>query len=602
MASTSVNKEVLIDLQEKYEKVRKLLEEDSKRDPETEPYRSKYAASKILTAMKTKLVKILDDNGSDSSDYLRLKAMLGVVWLNLGTVSVDTEELSTGEEQLSNCVESLSDHFIEPECIIVVLSALNQLGILWSQRDQPKRSQEYLEKAEKLYKDYTTEVNTPPVDIHDLFCLSDSETPQIDSETSLEKIHTLTLYYLAQIYGSLNDHLKSAVYCHTTLRRQLESKEFDSIEWSLNAATLSQYFMEKNGFNQARHHLAAASYILDQYENELSLLEGNEEDIEAKRERFKHRSADVARCWAKYGLMLLMTSKERLMSSDEDENGTLPSGSSVMEMSVSTSVSQDEVSHLWFTTLELSSYEDQITDQYCLTYDDARKVFLSAQEWLNKAKQYYTLDNHASDYVQIVQDLSQLYKYLVFFEDDEERQSRMHKRRIDHLESVLRELNPQYYLLVCRQLWYELAETYSDMLDIKLTRLQATDERPTPHALRKVNYLAEQGIANFNKFLDSLRDHSTKEMPEELSEELVRPTLIACFHVGRLYGKIIVPDKKGQLENLRHSLEAYQFLVNYCDKHQNAQEQMGVELGVCRDMVGLLPLKIDRLSQEAALE
>jgi hypothetical protein len=39
-----------------------------------------------------------------------------------------------------------------------------------------------------------------------------------------------------------------------------------------------------------------------------------------RKERFRHRSADIARCWAKYGLMLLSTSMERLMSEvDEDE-------------------------------------------------------------------------------------------------------------------------------------------------------------------------------------------------------------------------------------------------------------------------------------------
>lgn len=76
---------------------------------------------------------------------------------------------------------------------------------------------------------------------------------------------------------------------------------------------------------------------------------------------------------------------------------------------------------MWFTSLDLSSYEDQITDKYILTYDDARKVFLNSQEWLNKAKMYYTLENHASDCVQIIQDCSQLYKYLAFFEEDEER-------------------------------------------------------------------------------------------------------------------------------------------------------------------------------------
>jgi hypothetical protein len=80
-----------------------------------------------------------------------------------------------------------------------------------------------------------------------------------------------------------------------------------------------------------------------------------------------------------------------------------------------------DVEDLWFTSLELSIYEDRITDKYVLIYEDARKVFLDAQEWLTKAKQYYTLDGNASDCVQIVQDLSQLYKYLAFFEEDEER-------------------------------------------------------------------------------------------------------------------------------------------------------------------------------------
>lgn len=91
------------------------------------------------------------------------------------------------------------------------------------------------------------------------------------------------LKLLLQIYGSLKDHLKSAVYCHNTLKRQLESKDYDAIEWALNAATLSQFFMERNGFRQARHHLAAASYVLDKYSDEqLKNIEGSTEEIEAK--------------------------------------------------------------------------------------------------------------------------------------------------------------------------------------------------------------------------------------------------------------------------------------------------------------------------------
>ncbi|KDR21661.1 KIF1-binding protein-like protein [Zootermopsis nevadensis] len=531
--------------------------------------------------------------------------MLGVVSLNLGLVSIDTEELSTGEEQLMNCIDSLNDDALKPEVILILITALNQLGILWSERGDPEKSREYLEKAEKLYEEFTNHASscTAAVSFQDLFRTSNPEMPQPDAENMLEKLYTLTLYYLAQIYGNLNDHVKSAAYCHTTLKRQLESKDFDPVDWALNSATLSQYFMEKNGFSQARHHLAAASFILDQYESDLSLQEGDDEALEAKRERFKHRSADVARCWAKYGILLLSNSKERLMS-EVNENESETSNTNIQEL-VENNIAllcTGVVEDLGFTSLELSSYEDQITDKYVLIYEDARKVFLNAQEWLTKAKQYYTLEGHASDCVQITQDLSQLYKYLAFFEEDEERQSRMHKRRIDHLESVLKELNPHYYLLVCRQLWYELGETYSDILDIKLQRLQTVDERPTPHALRKVNHLAEQSIANFNMFLESLRDASTNKMPTMFNEDVIRPALIAYFRIGRLYSKIVMPDKAAQLENLKQSLNAYKFLVDYCNHDKDARKHVSLEVAVCEDMVKLLPLKVQRLTLEVQQE
>jgi tetratricopeptide (TPR) repeat protein len=279
MGTHDFHEEVLVDLQEKYDKVRKLLDEDSKRDPASEPYRSKYAASGILTDMKSILVKLLESSGC-----LKYKAMLGVVSLNLGLISIDTEELSTGEEQLTNCVDSIYDDALKPEIILILMTALNQLGILWSERGNPEKAKEYLDKAEKLYKEFTKDSSpsTAAVSFHDLFRTSSPEMPQPDAENMLEKLYTLTLYYLAQIYGSLNDHVKSAAYCHTTLKRQLESKDFDPVDWALNSATLSQFFMEKNGFSQARHHLSAASYILDQYEADLSLQEGNDEILEAK--------------------------------------------------------------------------------------------------------------------------------------------------------------------------------------------------------------------------------------------------------------------------------------------------------------------------------
>ena len=78
-------------------------------------------------------------------------------------------------------------------------------------------------------------------------------------------------------------------------------------------------------------------------------------------------------------------------------------------------------------------------------------MFLEGQRWLNKAREYYVLDGHVTDHIEIVQDMSQLFKYLAFFENDFERRCKMHKRRVDMLNDILVELNPQHYLMVCRQ-------------------------------------------------------------------------------------------------------------------------------------------------------
>ena len=61
---------------------------------------------------------------------------------------------------------------------------------------------------------------------------------------------------------------------------------------------------------------------------------------------------------------------------------------------------------------------------------------------------------------------------LIFFEPEEDRQFKMHKRRIDLLEGVYKELNPAMYKLLCRQLIFEIGETYSSMMDLKSAKLK----------------------------------------------------------------------------------------------------------------------------------
>lgn len=306
-------KEFINDYKENYGKVRKLLDEDSKNDPENEPYLSKYKARDILNTMRDTLKNVSE---SDTNlDKIKLDAMLGVVLLNIGIIDMETEELSASEKVLIDAEDLLIPNALKPEIVTTLINVQNNLGILWSNRDEPEKAKSYLLKAKTFYEDFKCTLQMPlPIEQ----IISNTGETMTGDFMFLEKAYTLTLYYLAQVYGSLKENLKSAIYCHVTLRRQLQYSDYEPIEWSLNSATLSQFFAEQNGFFQSRHHLAAASAILEQYEAKLMESESADDSFLAKKEVFKHRSADVARCWAKYCLLLMTASKARLMNDGEE--------------------------------------------------------------------------------------------------------------------------------------------------------------------------------------------------------------------------------------------------------------------------------------------
>lgn len=311
-------KEILNDCKEKYAKVRKLLDEDSKNDPTSEPYLSKYKAKSILKEMQETLGKLSSD--------ITIDAMLGAVLLHMGVIDMETEEITSSEKLLTEAESLLEKHSTHEYVVITLLNVYNNLGILWCNREVPEKSKSYLLKAKELYESFKCTLKMP-VPLENLFgIVEENSAPDV---LCLEKPFTLTLYYLAQVYGALKLDLKSAIYCHVTLKRQLQYNDYEPIDWALNSATLSQFFAVQNGFYQSRHHLAAATVILEKYEQELRQSNTEDEQFQAKLETFNHRYADVALCWSKYCLNLMASSRDRLLC-DEDELAPSVTGTNII--------------------------------------------------------------------------------------------------------------------------------------------------------------------------------------------------------------------------------------------------------------------------------
>lgn len=619
---------------DKFTNAQNLTDVESRKDPETDPFRSKYKARELLREIYCSLKSFEagdgeEDSGGESGEQRPTEepvdgqrddvfgqgssgdspaglraAKLGAVEYYLGVNHVDTEELSAGQEHLMNCIKLLERYRVSSENVSLFIHVRNQLGILWAGRDETETAQGFLETAEAIYQRYMKEDGSPPTDMTEYFS-TEKKTHQ-ERIKRFELAYTHTMYYLAQVYKNLGQNERAATYCHSTLQRQLQLNQYSPMEWALNAATLSQYYITKGRYMEGRHCLSAATIISGLAGEVPSEAAAQESETESeRREQLRQKRAEIARCWIKYCLNLLQDAKKLL----EDNIGELDTDRQE-ELKRARRLEEEEEekgrkSALLFGSEDtfdlIASLEEKVSCLFPLDFTEARAVFLVGQNYVTQAKEYFQMDGYVTDHIEILQDHSSLFRALAFFEEDLERRCKMHKRRVDMLEPICNDLNAQYYLMIRRQLMFELAETYNEMMDQKLTlaNRQADSQPLDNHSIKKFNHLCSASAKYFQMFLDSLRSPEGK-LPEHLEEEVLRPALVARFRVARLYSKLICSLPSAQLDNLNKALENYKYVVHYCEGHPEAAATVETELELSKEMVGLLPLKINRLKARMA--
>ncbi len=135
---------------EKFSLAQELSEVESRKDPENNPFRSKYKARDLLKEIRCSLKKThieeegeADDEGDcesrqtvdekpenecgkscsgDSPAGLRT-ARLAVVQYYLGVNHIETEELSAGEQHLMNCMKLIDKCTTTPENVSLFIQA-----------------------------------------------------------------------------------------------------------------------------------------------------------------------------------------------------------------------------------------------------------------------------------------------------------------------------------------------------------------------------------------------------------------------------------------------------------------------------------------------
>ena len=618
-------------LLEKYEQAETLL---GITDPESEPYKSKYECRKTLD----ELISLLHiNNEKDNICIEHSNAVEASLYCLLGCIDIEVQELAQGEKDLLASLKLLENVKRKEFIVLTAVKSYNQLGVLWCIRDDHEKAKHYLDQAQTFYENFTqlkykdNEAcgiidNSGIYGIRDLLNIDDvsSNTPNsYEKEKALDLLNAYTYYYLAQVYQKLEEPKKSAECCHKTLSKQLELKEYKPLEWATNAATLSHHYIASENFRSAKTHLGAATFVLERFKQELDSREFGENEQNEKedlQETVLKCEADIARSWGKYTLVLLQTSMDAFLEEDESSSGhaggthNQDESAPVMqvediELEENTTNKNEELTENMddFPSIEIDPDLLSIPDEKCKNFEESRSIFLPGQRFFNTAKRiYYTMNEHCTDYAEINQDLSQMHKPLIFFEKDPERQFKMQKRRIDLLEELVKELNISVYKLLVRQVLFEIAEIYSSMMDIKLVKwkTEMANGAFNTQLKNKINSLITLSINNFTTFHETLKQTDGSGFPETFSEDTVRPALLAHFHMGRLYDKYVgIPEVSQQkLKNKLQSFCHFKTIVDYCTKHNGTEEIMANELPICKELVQLMPIKIQRMKRELDLQ
>ncbi len=231
------------------------------------------------------------------------------------------------------------------------------------------------------------------------------------NKKGFEHNYTLTIFYYAQAYTKLGFRKKAIKYCSLTLKRQIEQNEYDLKDTIVNCINLSDFYMENQHYAQCEYILISAMSLLP---------EGKKKKLRASLEM------QLGKYFLERIKFAVKQTKEQLWISENEE----------LALIVNRRIFN-------FTTLNIvwPKVED-IRD-----IEHAKLLFRLANTQFKKSLEYFLLDGWVSEHIAISKDISQLYKYLMFFETDNNRMFAMLDRRITILEGVMNQINPNAFII-----------------------------------------------------------------------------------------------------------------------------------------------------------
>jgi len=240
------------------------------------------------------------------------------------------------------------------------------------------------------------------------------------------------------------------------------------------------------------------------------------------------------------------------------------------------------------------------------SFESAREIFKLGNHYFGQALGYFVLDGFVTDHVKILQELSQMYRTLCFWERESKRAAAMMTRRVRMITPLLEQLNPNVYVAFWRQLSFEAAEMFQELYDLKacgkrLHGQQVDDDEEEEDSVKsaRINELARKSIKFYGVFIESY--HPNNKIPDAIETDHVKVYLTARLNRARFRTHMRGVGVEEQLKFHRAALEEYEWIIAYGARNPeivtNPDICMGKEMELCQEMVRMLPSKLSRIAK-----
>lgn len=407
--------------------------------------------------------------------FLNDDILLAEIILKLSQVYLSEDKkdkLYIAKGYLMECVHLLKGKEQNSKAIFTVIKVFYELGNIWNKLRDIKQSEEFMYKLVELYLTYTKQKDDYPVPIH----LPAVIGVEIEKNYiyEMDTLYMRVLYSLL-VYGNVSKSTKYAsidnftmiICAHRILTKMLKTAPLSIgyLEWATFSSQLSLEFLKYKRFNEARHHLAAASHFIGKFYEEKLNKGKSQVDGSETHNTYNEIAADIAIKWAKYGNTLLHLSGVRLLYKKEKDEFADPATQSLQYVFVDL---EDELRN--FTTL--------IRDTYIMNYKEAKVVFRRVLKWLEQAKEHAIKGKMTKKYINISRGIFHAYKYLARYEHEKSDQVRLYKELMDNLHDLLKLLHvdDNYYTDTRRYILLQLVLASYSLLDIKTEELDSHEQ------------------------------------------------------------------------------------------------------------------------------